>query len=404
MLEFLFSNGGYTPHGFCLAWNPWVLWLHIWADLLIAISYFSLPILILQFLRRRGTRDMYLPAMLFAAFILLCGITHLISIVTLWVPIYGIQGVLKMATGVVSAVTALSCWRIMPTALQMPTITALNAANHRHRSERVHRRQAEKMARVSREMLARKVEELNATNRELGQFAYAASHDLQSPSRSLAMSLDMLDEDHGASLDDEGRVLLQQARMTADRMTRMTKDILDFAELLDGKSLFERLDLNVTFTRAAEALSDQIAKTGAEVDIGKLPRAIADAHQLDIVARNLLENALTYCDPDEPPRIVVSCGPADTPNEVEIRISDNGIGIAPEHLDRIFVMFTRLDHSSQVSGSGMGLAICQRAMAMQGGSIRVTSAPGKGSTFILRLPAPPVSERPKSLRGTRRVR
>jgi two-component sensor histidine kinase len=134
-VENLFDYASFAPHGFCLLWNPWLIALHVVADLLIFTSYFAIPGALFLFLRRRpGVRYGGLVA-LFAAFILLCGLTHLFSLATLWIPVYTAEGVLKLLTGLVSAATAIVLFRLVPRLVAIPTPGELEAANARLRDE-----------------------------------------------------------------------------------------------------------------------------------------------------------------------------------------------------------------------------------------------------------------------------
>ncbi len=121
LARWLFDPSGLTPHGFCLLWEPWLIWTHALADVAIGLAYFSIPLALLVFARRR--RDLvFRPVFwLFAAFILLCGAGHWLDLLTLWVPAYGAEGVVKAATALVSVVTAAALWPLMSKALALPS-------------------------------------------------------------------------------------------------------------------------------------------------------------------------------------------------------------------------------------------------------------------------------------------
>src|SRR5271169_6433364 len=121
LLDWLFDPGGLTPHGFCLLWQPGLIWTYAASDILIGIAYFTIPLALAIIVRRR--RDLVFRPIfwLFAAFIFLCGTTHLLDVLTLWVPAYGVQGLVKAATAVVSIVSAIALWRFLPEILALPS-------------------------------------------------------------------------------------------------------------------------------------------------------------------------------------------------------------------------------------------------------------------------------------------
>ncbi|WP_416898315.1 MAG: PAS domain S-box protein [Minwuia sp.] len=148
--EFLLSVGGYTPHGYCLAWNPPVLYTHIVSDLLIFASYTAIPVAMLVFWRKRTDLGQFKPALaLFFTFILFCGLTHLVAVITLWYPVYGLQGAVKAVTAVVSLGTAIVVWPLLPKLLAIPAPSELETVNASLRTEIEQRRHAEEQLRVA---------------------------------------------------------------------------------------------------------------------------------------------------------------------------------------------------------------------------------------------------------------
>jgi hypothetical protein len=147
-IDFLFSSGGYSPHGYCLAWEPGLLFLHIAANALIAVAYFSIPVALLIFVRRRTDLPQKGMVLLFSAFILLCGLTHAISILTMFHPLFGLEGVLKLLTAIVSIWTAIVVFRLLPSLLAIPGVGEMRTANARLEAEVATRREAEAALRV----------------------------------------------------------------------------------------------------------------------------------------------------------------------------------------------------------------------------------------------------------------
>jgi PAS domain S-box-containing protein len=140
LLRRLLDPSGLTPHGFCLLWEPWLIWTHVLGNIAIGLAYFSIPLALISFARRR--RDLVFKPVfwLFAAFILLCGAGHWLDLLTLWVPAYGVEAVVKAATGLVSVATALALWSLMPRALALPSPAGMRAANDALRDSEAHHR------------------------------------------------------------------------------------------------------------------------------------------------------------------------------------------------------------------------------------------------------------------------
>jgi len=158
ILEFLFSGGGYSPHGYCLAWEPAVLWLHVGANTVIVLAYFAIPVALVRFARRRHDLPRTGLLALFGAFILLCGMTHAAAIFTMFFPVYGLEGVLKAITAVVSVAAAVAVFALLPHLLAIPGRSELVAANRRLEEEIAQRRVVETELRAAKESIAAEVD------------------------------------------------------------------------------------------------------------------------------------------------------------------------------------------------------------------------------------------------------
>ncbi len=179
-MQALIEYASYMPHGYCLFWQPWLVALHVGADLLIFLSYSLIPVALLMFLRRRPELRYRGLIALFAAFILLCGITHLVSIITLWVPIYPIQGILKLLTGAVSAITAATLFMLIPRLVAIPSPRQLEDANAELRREIAAHERTHDMLRNAQRGLETQVEErtqeLTEANARLSVMTQEAVH------------------------------------------------------------------------------------------------------------------------------------------------------------------------------------------------------------------------------------
>ncbi len=173
IFSFLFSDAGYTPHGYCLAWDPRLIFLHVFSDVLIALSYFSIPVALFYFARRRPDLGYRKIVLLFAAFIFACGLTHMFAVLTLWQPLYGLEGVVKLLTAIVSLATATILWPLIPHLIAMPSAAQLRAANAALEREVGERRRAQQRLLEANEAaearLNRRTAEMTELNLQLSQ-------------------------------------------------------------------------------------------------------------------------------------------------------------------------------------------------------------------------------------------
>ena len=246
--------------------------------------------------------------------------------------------------------------------------------------ELTHTLEAHVEARVNE--LADKNAELEASNRELAQFAYVASHDLQEPLRMVGSYADLLRRRYGGQLDAKADVYLDHIGEGVARMRRLIRDLLSLARV-DGEPAHETLDMNALFGEVCAGLP---GLRGARVVRHAAPPAQANRAQIAQVLSNLLGNALKFR--SAKPLCVSFEGWSDG-DLAHYVLRDNGIGIAPEHLERIFGLFQRLHGRSRFDGNGIGLAICQKIVARHGGQIWAEAAPGGGAAFHFTLPAAP---------------
>jgi len=237
---------------------------------------------------------------------------------------------------------------------------------------------------MAEEKLRLYTEKLKISNRELQEFAYVASHDLQEPLRKIQAFGDSLLES-AAPLDDHQRDYLGRMRNAAARMRAMVDSLLQLSRITTQGHPFVRVDLAQVADDVLSDLEYQINRTGGKVQVDDLPVLEGDPLQMHQLLQNLIGNALKYHYPDTPPVIKVYANLL--PSHVQILVEDNGIGFNPDEIGRIFQPFQRLVGRSQFEGSGIGLAICRRIVERHSGEITAKSEPGKGSVFIVTLPA-----------------
>ncbi len=233
--------------------------------------------------------------------------------------------------------------------------------------------------------LHRIVEELERSNEELQRFAYVASHDLQEPLRSIVSFSQLLERRCRPELGTEATEYLDFIIEGGLRMQSLITDLLSFSRVTTMGKPLVKTDAGAVLGEVLHDLVGAIEAEGATVEAGPMPRVLADPAQLAQVFTNLVGNALKYRRPDVPPVIRVS---AEREGRLwRFAVSDNGIGIEPEYFDRIFVLFQRLHTRDAYPGTGIGLAVVKKIVERHGGSVRVESSPGVGSTFSFTLPA-----------------
>jgi PAS domain S-box-containing protein len=235
----------------------------------------------------------------------------------------------------------------------------------------------------SEEGLVKKADELARSNRDLEQFAYVASHDLQEPLRMVASYAQLLAERYRGKLDENADKYIGYTVEGALRMQTLVRDLLAFSRAGRNHPNFRTTDCNAVVDEAIQNLRSAIDESGAVITHGKLPVIAADPSQLSQVLQNLIGNAIKFRG-KEPPAISVTvekCGP-----EWQFAVTDNGIGIAPEHQQVIFAVFQRLHTRAEYPGNGIGLSICKKIVEHHGGKIWVESQLGAGCTLKFTLP------------------
>ena len=409
-----FFNPQFMPHGHCYFWTPSILWLHVFADAAIAVAYYSIPLALLYFVTKRRDFAFKKIFLMFGIFILACGTTHVFSIWTIWHPEYGIEGILKAFTGVVSLATAAMLWPIISTALALKEPRVLEQLNkdlqkeigdRKLAEEELKRSHAELEARVQertqdltalnaelREQMEEKVKaqealklqaaELTRSNADLEQFAYVASHDLREPLRMVGSFTQLLLSKIGP-LDTQGGEYMRFITEGVRRMETLITDLLAYSRLSYEKREVQNVDTEKTLEVTLLNLNHSLQESGGTITHDPLP--LVQAHPLRLIQlfQNLIGNALKFKG-SEAPLIHVSA--SQDGENWRFSFKDNGIGINPKQHERIFEVFKRLHSASEYPGTGIGLALCKKIVTQHGGRIWVESSSGSGANFLFTLP------------------
>jgi light-regulated signal transduction histidine kinase (bacteriophytochrome) len=245
--------------------------------------------------------------------------------------------------------------------------------------------------------LQQKIEELNRSNKELEEFAYIASHDLQEPLRKITAFSERLQERASNEIGSEGQLYLQRILAATQNMRLLIDNLLEFSRTSRNSQSFERVDLNVILKQVVSDLELKIEETHTIIKIASMPEITAIHSQMTQLFTNILANAIKFRKQTEAPLINVSCEKisnqekanhflANEKQYYKISISDSGIGFEQEYAVKIFQIFQRLHGKAEYPGSGIGLAICKKIVENHNGIIYAESVPGKGSTFSFILP------------------
>jgi light-regulated signal transduction histidine kinase (bacteriophytochrome) len=226
--------------------------------------------------------------------------------------------------------------------------------------------------------------ELERSNRELEEFAYVASHDLQEPLRIIASYLQLLRHRYADQLDEDGQRYIHYTVEAANRMRELIQDLLAYSRVGTQGQPFTTTDCETVLQEVLVNLQLVIEENSAVITYDPLPIVMADASQLRQLFQNLLGNALKFHS-NRPPHLHI--GSRREADHWLLWVRDNGIGLDAKFAERIFVIFQRLHSRNEYPGTGIGLAICKKIVELHHGRIWVDSQPGQGSTFYFTLPS-----------------
>jgi signal transduction histidine kinase len=359
------AANGFIPHGFCYSWNWKLLSLHVVSDGLIGLSYVLISGA-LTYLVVKARREIPFSAMFiaFGVFIVACGFTHFVEIMTLWRPAYWFAGWVKAVTAVASVTTAALMPRIVPVVIK--TLREAHAAEER------------------KIRLAAATEAKEAKS----EFMATMSHELRTPLNAIVGYADLLEGEIAGPITHEQRTFLSRLRTSAAHLLELITQVLEFERIDNGaeRAFLERVDMTKLLHEAAMLVAPVAAQKHIELtsDVPTGLSFVTDPTKVRQIVLNLLSNAVKYTEQGS-----VTLRAKLGASSLVIEVADTGIGISPDDQQRIFDPFWQADRrlSRKVGGTGLGLSIAERFARVIDGSLLVESSLGQGTTFYLKVPA-----------------
>jgi signal transduction histidine kinase/CheY-like chemotaxis protein len=405
-LNHFLASVNFIPYGSCYLWNTELIWLHILSDTITAIAYYSIPITSIYFVRKHDDLPFNWIFILFGAFIIACGTTHVMEIWTLWHPTYWLSGLIKAITALISMVTAIVLVKLVPLALALPSPKQLEKANQELEHEISERKRAEIELKQAKEIAVNAAVESAAANLAKSEFLAHMSHELRTPLNGILGYVHILKQEKNLTFKQQnGLKIIHQC---GEHLLTLINDILDLSKIESSK-----IEINPSNIHLPEFLHNlvEIFRIRAEqkniffayTSLGILPNIVfGDQQKLRQILINLLGNAIKFT---EVGQVVFQVGYVsdDLQQEEEnylsknrklrFQVEDTGIGIAEEKLTEIFQPFYQGKNSNHwIEGTGLGLTISQKLANLMGSSLQVKSKLGSGSVFWVDLNLPQVQE------------
>lgn len=356
------GSESFMPHGHCYAWTPGVLWMHAVSDVLIAMAYFAIPVVLFHVARRR--RDLPFQGLFicFGVFVVACGLTHLLAAWNVWHAAHWLEGALKVLAAAASVPTAILLWRALPRVLSLPSQNQLRDAN---------------------ESLAR-------ANRELEAFTASVSHDLRSPLTTIAGQAGLLELSLGDHVTDEQKRRLQRIEASVRQMSELIDALLALSRISRHTLHREIVDVSALAEHAVADLRQKDPLRNVRVCIQPDMHVHGDRRLIDDMLANLIANAWKFTSKTADARIEI--GHKVNGSMATLYIRDNGAGFNMAYEQKLFKPFQRLHGAEEFEGTGIGLATVARIVERHGGRIWAESKVQQGAIFYFTLPTMPISD------------
>jgi signal transduction histidine kinase len=371
-----FAADHFVPHGQCLLWNSTLLWLDVVSDSVVAAAYYSIPLFLIYLVNKRRDLPFRSIFWMFGVFILACGTTHAMDVVTIWYPAYWAAGVAKAATAITSLACVAALIVLLPRMLAIPTQAQLEKANGK--LERAHVE------------LARARDQALKESRLKSAFVANMAHELRTPLNGIIGFSQLLDSGRIDPASAEYKRSLGDILSSARHLSRLINEALDLAKVESGNMEFaadvvepaQVVEEVRGVLRVVAAQKRIEVKTEIAPDLGQV---VLDSGKLRQVLYNYLSNALKFSGTGT--CVTIRLRP-ENKDWFRLEVEDHGEGIRAEDLKMLFTEFHQLDSSYRAAqqGTGLGLALTRRIVEAQGGDVGVTSEPGRGSTFWALLP------------------
>ncbi|SEA93217.1 Signal transduction histidine kinase [Rubrimonas cliftonensis] len=379
-----FAREGFQPHGYCLLWDPKLFWAHVVSDAAIALSYMSIPLVLIALTLRRPDLIPRRIALLFSAFILACSATHLMGVWTMWVPDYGVEGMVKAGTAVVSVATAAALWPLAPQVLRTPSIASFECKTAA--LEREIALATERDAQILR-LNAELTERLDAErrlNRLQREFVAMVSHEFRTPLAIIDGRARQISRAAGREAREAEAEKADEIRAAVRRIVQLMESVLQSERMEAGKIEFnpQPTDLADIVREQCRASADLARERTVLTHLQPSIAMTGDPVLIRQIVSNLLSNAVKYSDAGS----TVTVRAMLEGDEAVVSVSDEGVGIPPDEVELLFTRFFRASTSEGRPGSGIGLHLLRHFVDMHDGRVEVGSEVGVGTTFTVRLP------------------
>ena len=379
------AERGYMPHGYCIQWDNFLTPVMVISDLITFLAYFSLPIALLYFAKRRTDFPFPKILWLFAIFILACGMTHLMDVITLWIPFYDASAFFKAVTAIASLATAVAIWPLIPAALKIPSQTVLKKINVDLVLEIAEKERIQIDLYAANKRAEEAKEAADAANLSKSTFLANMSHEIRTPMNGILGMANILRRD---GLTPQQMERLDKIDSAAQHLLHIINDILDISKIEAGKFGIEETSVSISsiLTNVSSILSERAKAKGISLVVEPIylpPNLYGDPTRLQQALLNYATNAIKFTERGSVTLRTLKL--EETLESVLVRfdVVDTGIGIPSETLTRLFSTFEQADNSTsrKYGGTGLGLAITRRLAELMGGEAGVGSSLGIGSTF-----------------------